>query len=73
MTISSGASMKKLILYPHSKPVVEDSLWVESPYKDEEITQPFLTIEKSRGLKEQTKNNFLNQFLSTTDDVQYPQ
>jgi hypothetical protein len=73
MTISNGASMKKLILYPPTKPVVEDSLWVEYPYKDEEITQPLLTIEQSRGLKEQTEDNFLNQFISTTDDAQYPE
>jgi hypothetical protein len=73
MTISNGASMKKLILYPPTKPVVENSLWVEDPYEDEEIAQPLLTIEQSRGLKEQTKDNLLNQFLSTTDCIQYPE
>jgi hypothetical protein len=72
MTISNGESMKKLIIYPPLKIVVENSLWVEDPYEDEEIAQPLLTIEQSRGLKEQTEENFLNQFLSTIDCIIIP-
>jgi hypothetical protein len=71
MTISKGTPMKKLILYPPKKHVVENSLWVEDPYEYEEIAQPLLTSEQSRGLKEKTYDNLLNQFLSTKDFIQY--
>jgi len=35
MTISNGGSMKKHILYPPAKTIVENSPWVEDPYGDE--------------------------------------
>ena len=73
MTIANGESMKKLIMYPPLKIVLENSIWVEDPYEDEEIAQPLLTIEQSKGLKEQIEYNFLNQFISTTNDAQYHQ
>jgi hypothetical protein len=33
MTISNGITLKKLILYPPTKPIVEESLWVRDPYE----------------------------------------
>jgi len=61
MTISNGLAMKKLILYPPTKPILGDPLWVQEScenaeiesskkeeiknHKNAEILHPLLTIE----------------------------
>ena len=66
MTISNGLIVKKLNLYQPTQLAVEDPLWLENPYGDDEI-KPLLTIEQSQGLQEQIEENILDQFLSTTN------
>jgi len=48
-------------------------MWLEITYGEEECTQPLLTIEKSKDLQEQTKDQVLNLFLATMRCINFPQ
>jgi len=48
-------------------------LWLESPYGDEDVEQPLLSISQTRGLEDQTEDDILDQFISATTSVDFPQ
>ena len=73
MSISNGISTKTLILYPPAQPVEETLWWLEDPYGDENHEEPLLSLDQSRALHEQTEDSVLNQFLSSTTCVDFPQ
>ena len=57
-------------MYPPAQPVKE-ILWLENPYGDEEVEQPLLSVNQYRGLEYQTKDNILDQFISTSTSVYF--
>jgi len=73
MCISHGTSMKTLMLYPPVQPVEETLWWLEDPYGDENLEEPLLSLGQERALHEQTKDNVLTQFFSSTICVNFPQ
>ena len=48
-------------------------LWLESPYGDEDMEQPLLSISQTRGLEDQTEDDILDQFISATTSIEFPQ
>ena len=52
LTISNGISLQNLIIYIPAQPVTENMLWLESPYGDEDVKQPLLSIIQTRGLED---------------------
>ena len=48
-------------------------LWLESPYWDEDVEQPLLSISQTRGLEHQTEDDILDQFISATTSIEFPQ
>ena len=73
LTISNGTSLQNLIIYPPAQPVTENMLWLEIPYGDEDVEQPLLSISQTRGLEDQTEDDILDQFISATTSVDFPQ
>lgn len=73
LCISHGTSTKTLMLYPPTQPVEETLWWLEDPYGDEDLEETLLSLDQERALHEQTKDNVLNQFLSSTVCVDFPQ
>ena len=73
LTISNGTSLQNLIIYPPAQPVSENMLWLESPYGDEDVEQPLLSISQTRGLEDQTEDDILEQFVSATTSIEFPQ
>ena len=48
-------------------------LWLESPYGDEDVEQPLLSISQTRGLEDQIEDDILDQFISSTPSVDFPE
>ena len=48
-------------------------LWLESPYGDEDVEQPLISIIQTRGLEDQTEDDILDQFISATTSIDFPQ
>ena len=48
-------------------------LWLEGLYGDEDVEQPLLSISQTRGLEDQTEDDILDQFISATTSVDFPQ
>ena len=48
-------------------------LWLEIPYGDEDVEHPLLSISQTRGLEDQTEDDILDQFISATTSVDFPQ
>lgn len=71
MTIWNGESIKRFTLYPPRKPI-ENPLFIEDLYGDEEVVQPILIVEESEGFKDPTEENLLNIFITNLDCIQYP-
>ena len=65
MIISNGVATKKLTLHQPAQPVVHNPLWLEDPYETQEIDQPLIDIDQTRDFQENTKENILDQFLSS--------
>eukprot|EP00253_Pinus_taeda_P009629 PITA_09629 len=68
ITISNGQETKQLTLYPHATPMInnDNSIWVD--YEDEE-TQPILTVGQALTLKDSTKDELINNFISEPSSV----
>ena len=64
MTISDGTDTKIMTLYPPSKPSsdVETPLWVY--FKEEESTQPLLTIGRALTFKNEIEYDDISSFIS---------
>ena len=62
MTISNGYENKKLTLYPHATPLInnDNSVWVDF---DDQLTQPILTIGQALSLKDATEDEVINNFI----------
>ena len=75
MTIYNGLSTQKLDLYPPTQTVTETLWWLDYPFKDENIEDPFFPSDYLNiwALKEQTTENVLNQFVSLTTCIYFPQ
>jgi hypothetical protein len=73
MTISNGTHSQKLILFPPAQPTTEVPLWLENPYGEEDCAQILLTLEKVKGVQEQTEEHILSLFLADTECIEYPQ
>ena len=73
MTIYNGLSTQKLVLYPPSQPVTKTFWWLDCPFGDENIEYPFFPSDYSWALQEQTSENVLNQFFSSTTCIEFPQ
>ena len=56
-------------MYPPTHPVVENKLWLESPYGDEDVEQPLLSISQTRGMEHQTEDDILDQFILATTSI----
>ena len=46
-------------------------LWLEIPYRDEDVEQPLLSISQTRGLEDQTEDDVLDKFISATTSVDF--
>jgi hypothetical protein len=68
MTISNGYETKKLTLYPHATPLVnnDNSIWVDF---EDQTTQPLLTIEQALSLKDSTEDEIINNFICEPSSV----
>ena len=69
MTISYGTKTKNLTLYPLAWPNLdfETPLWMD--LEEEEGIQPLLTIRKALTLKDETKDDAINNFISEPTSV----
>ena len=47
--------------------------WLEDPYGDEILEEPLLSLDQARALHEQTEDNVLTQFLSSSVSIDFPQ
>ena len=59
MIISNGMATKKIIVHPPAQLASVNTLWVEDPYELNTMEQPSINVE-------QTQENILDQFLSTS-------
>ena len=57
---------------PPAQPVEETLWWLEDPYRDDNLKEPSLSLDQTRALHEQTEDNVLTQFLSSTVCVDFP-
>ena len=73
MTISNGVSTQRLILYPWAQPITENSWWLNFFWGDEEFDDLSLPSDFSLALQDQTIENVLNQFVSSTTCTYFPQ
>ena len=73
MTISNGFSTQNIDLYPKAQPVTENLWWLECPFGDENIEYILFPSDYSWALQEQTTENVLNQFVSSTTCIYFPQ
>lgn len=71
MTISNGVITQKLVIYPPSQttPVMKNPLWVGF---DEYDTLSVLTIGKALQFKDETKDDSINSFISSSSLVSSP-
>ena len=65
MIISNGLATKKITLHPPAQLASINALWVEDPYEHNAMEQLSINVEQTRKLQEKTKENILDQFLST--------
>ena len=73
MTISNGLSTQKLVLYPSAQPVTENLWWLDFYFGDGNFEDLFLPSDYSWELQEKTTENVLNQFVSSTTCIDFPQ
>ena len=73
MTISNGFSTQRLILYPSTQPITENSWWLNCSFGDKYFDGLSFPSDFSRALREQTTENVLNQFISSTTSIDFPQ
>ena len=66
MTISNGLSTQRLILYPPAQPITENSWWLNCSFGGEYFDDLSLPSDFSWVLQEQTTENVLSQFVSST-------
>lgn len=68
MTITHGAKTKHINLYPPTKPLLklEDTHWIDGEHNSK-IIHPFFTIAQAMSLKENTKENLINCYISNPD------
>jgi hypothetical protein len=71
--ISHGDSIKKLTLYPPAKysTELENTLWLDNLNNDEEIIQPFFTIDQVMNFKKNIEENQIHNFLINSYFFQY--
>jgi hypothetical protein len=72
MFISNGISSQKLTLFPHAWPVTEELCWLTCPYFENEDEEPLFFVDEIHALQEPTEDDILNQFLSITENVEFP-
>ena len=68
----TNTSLQNLTMYPPDQLIAENMLWLESPYWDEEIEQPLLSISQSRGIEDQTEDSILDQFIYASTSIDFP-
>ena len=73
MFISNGISSQKLTLFPPARPVTEELCWLKFPYFENEDEEPLFSVDEIHALQEPTEDDILNQFLSVTENVEFPQ
>ena len=59
-------------MYLLAQPVAE-MLWMETLYGDKEVENPLFSIIKYRWLEDQIEDNILDQFISATTSIYFPQ
>ena len=72
MTISNGLSTQRLILYPPALPITETSWWLNCSFGDEDFDDLSLPSDFSWAPQEQTIENVVNQFVSSTTCTYFP-
>ena len=60
-------------LYPPAQPVTKTLWWLDCPFGDENIEYLFFPSDYSWALQEQTTENVLNQFVSSTTCIDFAQ
>jgi hypothetical protein len=73
MFISNGISSQKLTLFPPARPVTEELCWLTCPYFENEDEEPLFSVDEIHALQEPTEDDILSQFLSVTENVEFPQ
>ena len=73
MTISNGLSTPRLLLYPSTQPITKNSWWLNCSFGDEYFDDLSFPSNLSWALQEQTTENVLNQFISSTTSIDFPQ
>ena len=73
MTISNGLSTQRLISYPPAQPITENSWWLNCSFGDKYFDDLSLPSDFSWALQEQTIENVLNLFVSSTTCTDFPQ
>ena len=73
MTISYGLSTQRLILYHPTKPITENSWWLNFYFGDEYFDYLSLPSDFFLAFQEKTTENVLNQFVSSTTCMDFPQ
>ena len=72
MTTSNGLSTQRLVLYPPTQSVTKNLWWLDCSFGDENLDDLSLPSDYSWALQEQTTENVLNQFVSSTTCIDFP-
>jgi len=73
MFISNGISSQKLTLFPPTRPVTEELCWLKCPYFENDDEESLFSVNEFHALQEPTEDDILNQLLSVTENVEFPQ
>jgi hypothetical protein len=73
MFISNGISSQKLTLFPPTKLVTEELWWLKCPYHENDEEEYLFFVDEFHVLQEPTEDDILSQFLSVTENVEFPQ
>jgi hypothetical protein len=73
MFISNGISSQKLTLFPPAQLVTEELWWLKCPYYKNDKEEPLLSVDEFHALQEPIEDDILSQFLSVTENVEFPQ
>jgi len=73
MFISNGISSQKLTLFPLAQLVTEELWWLKFPYHENDEEESLFSVDEFHVLQEPTKDDILSQFLSVTENVEFPQ
>ena len=60
-------------MFPLARPVIEELCWLKCPHFENDDEESLFIVDEFHALQEPTEDDILNQFLSVTENVEFPQ